>query len=59
MVRRAKDENAQRFYEHYGFTLLAGETHRLCLPIATKYIHSRDRLANKQQARDGLREYME
>jgi ribosomal protein S18 acetylase RimI-like enzyme len=31
----AKDEAAQRFYEHYGFTLLPGETRRLCLPIAT------------------------
>jgi GNAT superfamily N-acetyltransferase len=31
----AKDENAQRFYEHYGFTLLPGHPRRLCLPIAT------------------------
>jgi GNAT superfamily N-acetyltransferase len=30
----AKDAAAQRFYEHYGFTLLPGEEHRLCLPIA-------------------------
>lgn len=30
----AIDEAAQRFYEHYGFTLLPGATHRLCLPIA-------------------------
>ena len=35
MVVDAKDETAQRFYEHYGFTLLPGETRRLCLPIAT------------------------
>lgn len=34
MVVDAKDETAQRFYEHYGFTLLPGETCRLCLPIA-------------------------
>lgn len=31
----AKDESAQRFYEHYGFTLLPGDARRLCLPIAT------------------------
>jgi GNAT superfamily N-acetyltransferase len=31
----AKDEAAQRFYEHYGFTLLPGDVRRLCLPIAT------------------------
>ena len=31
----AKDEAAQRFYEHYGFTLLPGAERRLCLPIAT------------------------
>jgi GNAT superfamily N-acetyltransferase len=30
----AKDEAAQRFYEHYGFTLLPGVERRLCLPIA-------------------------
>jgi GNAT superfamily N-acetyltransferase len=30
----AKDEPAQRFYEHYGFTLLPGEMRRLCLPIS-------------------------
>jgi GNAT superfamily N-acetyltransferase len=30
----AKDEAAQRFYEHYGFTLLPAESRRLCLPIA-------------------------
>jgi ribosomal protein S18 acetylase RimI-like enzyme len=35
MVVDAKDEAAQRFYEHYGFTPLPGETRRLCLPIAT------------------------
>lgn len=35
MVVDAKDEAAQRFYEHYGFTLLPGETRRLCLPIST------------------------
>ncbi|HYL36990.1 MAG TPA: GNAT family N-acetyltransferase [Bryobacteraceae bacterium] len=35
IVVDAKDVSAQRFYEHYGFTLLAGETRRLCLPIAT------------------------
>jgi predicted GNAT family N-acyltransferase len=33
MVVDAKDESAQRFYEHHGFTLLAGEVRRLCLPI--------------------------
>jgi GNAT superfamily N-acetyltransferase len=31
----AKDAAAQRFYEHFGFTLLPGEKRRLCLPIAT------------------------
>ena len=35
MVVDAKDEAAQHFYEHYGFTLLPGETRRLCLPITT------------------------
>lgn len=30
----AKDEAAQCFYEHYGFTALPGESRRLCLPIA-------------------------
>jgi ribosomal protein S18 acetylase RimI-like enzyme len=33
MVVDAKDETAQRFYEHYGFQLLPGEGRRLCLPI--------------------------
>jgi GNAT superfamily N-acetyltransferase len=31
----AKDAAAQRFYEHFGFTLLPGDTRRLCLTIAT------------------------
>ncbi len=35
MVVDAKDEAAQRFYEHYGFVLLPGEARRLCLPIVT------------------------
>ncbi len=35
MVVDAKDEAARRFYEQYGFTRLAGEHLRLCLPIAT------------------------
>lgn len=35
MVVDAKDAQAQRFYERYGFTLLPGEKRRLCLPIAT------------------------
>lgn len=30
----AKDDAAQRFYEHYGFTVLSGAERRLCLPIA-------------------------
>jgi len=34
MVVDAKDETAQRFYEHYGFQLLPGEGRRLCLPIS-------------------------
>ena len=34
MVADAKDEAAQRFYEHHGVTLLPGEARRLCLPIA-------------------------
>jgi hypothetical protein len=35
----AKDEAAQRFYEHYGFTLLPDDVRRLCLPIATALRH--------------------
>jgi len=35
MVVDAKDETAQHFYEHHGFTLLPGEARRLSLPIAT------------------------
>jgi GNAT superfamily N-acetyltransferase len=35
IVVDAKDDRAQRFYEHYGFTLLPGEARRLCLPIFT------------------------
>ncbi len=35
MLVDAKDEAAQRFYEHYGFTLLHSEVGRLCLPIST------------------------
>jgi GNAT superfamily N-acetyltransferase len=34
MVVDAKDEAAQRFYEHHEFTLLPCEARRLCLPIA-------------------------
>jgi len=33
MVVDAKDAAAQRFYEHHGFTLFAGQGHRLFLPI--------------------------
>jgi ribosomal protein S18 acetylase RimI-like enzyme len=33
MVVDAKDEAAQRFYEHYGFTRLPGESRRLFLAI--------------------------
>ncbi|MGH9646765.1 MAG: GNAT family N-acetyltransferase [Bryobacteraceae bacterium] len=33
MVVDAKDEAAQRFYEHHGFTPLPGESRRLYLPI--------------------------
>jgi ribosomal protein S18 acetylase RimI-like enzyme len=43
MVVDAKDEVAQRFYEHYGFTLLPGEQRRLCLPITAAL----QRLASK------------
>jgi ribosomal protein S18 acetylase RimI-like enzyme len=35
MLVDAKDEAAQRFYEHHGFTLLAGQGRRLVLPMAT------------------------
>jgi len=35
MLVDAKDDAARRFYEKYGFTLLAGEARRLALPIAT------------------------
>ena len=31
----AKDEAAERFYRHHGFTPLAGQKRRLILPIAT------------------------
>jgi GNAT superfamily N-acetyltransferase len=43
MVVDAKDEDAQRFYERHAFTLLPGETRRLCLPIATalRALHAR------------------
>lgn len=34
MVVDAKDEAAQKFYEHHGFTPLPGETRRLYLPIS-------------------------
>lgn len=34
MLVDAKDDSAQGFYEHYGFTLLPGPERRLCLPIA-------------------------
>jgi GNAT superfamily N-acetyltransferase len=34
MIVDAKDEGAQRFYEHYGFVPLPGEARRLCLAIA-------------------------
>lgn len=34
MLVDAKDEAAQRFYEHHGFTLLPGADRRLCLSIA-------------------------
>jgi GNAT superfamily N-acetyltransferase len=34
MLVDAKDESAQRFYEHYGFMLLPGAGRRLCLPIS-------------------------
>jgi len=34
MLVDANDEAAQRFYEHYGFTLLPDADRRLCLPIA-------------------------
>jgi GNAT superfamily N-acetyltransferase len=34
MLVDAKDDAAQRFYEHHGFTLLRGAERRLCLPIA-------------------------
>ena len=35
LVVDAKDDAALRFYQHFGFTLLVGETSRLALPIAT------------------------
>jgi len=35
MLVDAKDEAAQRFYEHHGFALLPGAERRLCLPITT------------------------
>jgi ribosomal protein S18 acetylase RimI-like enzyme len=35
LIVDAKDDAAQRFYQHHGFTLLPGEARRLALPIAT------------------------
>ncbi len=34
LLADAKDEAAQRFYEHYGFTVVPGADRRLCLPIS-------------------------
>lgn len=34
MLVDAKDDAAQRFYEHHGFALLRGESRRSCLPIS-------------------------
>jgi GNAT superfamily N-acetyltransferase len=34
MLVDAKDDAAQRFYEHYGFKLLPATGRRLCLPIS-------------------------
>ena len=42
MLVDAKDEAAQRFYEHHGFTLLQGDFRRLFLPIATALQGLRD-----------------
>jgi GNAT superfamily N-acetyltransferase len=39
MVVDAEDAAARRFYEHYGFTRLPGDTRRLCLPLATALQH--------------------
>lgn len=52
MIVDAKDESAQRFCEHYGFTLLPGETRRLCLPIglALKRLTQRSCKSAKTQA---------
>ncbi len=33
LVVDAKDDNAQRFYEHFGFVLLPDQDRRLCLPM--------------------------
>lgn len=35
MLVDAKDDNAHRFYEHFGFKALVGHDQRLMLPIAT------------------------
>lgn len=35
LIVDAKDEAAQRFYEHFGFALLPGEVRRLMLPMST------------------------
>jgi len=45
MVVDAKDEAAEHFYEHYGFTLLPSEVRRLCLPISAAL----QRLATRRQ----------
>jgi GNAT superfamily N-acetyltransferase len=49
MLVDAKDEAAQRFYEHFGFTLLPGEIRRLCLPIATAVRRLEERSAPDKQ----------
>jgi len=45
MVVDAKDQVAQHFYEHYGFSLLAGQHRRLCLPmtVALRLLENRKR----------------
>jgi GNAT superfamily N-acetyltransferase len=39
MLVDAKDDAAQRFYEHYGFTVVPGADRRLCLPISLALRH--------------------
>ncbi len=48
MLVDAKDEAAQRFYEHFGFTRLAGAERRLCLPITRALLQFEERTERRR-----------